>query len=951
MPIRPRTRHLFLLLALSFGCKRETTEHPEPADPPGDAIAEKTDESPDEEGIDGPSIPGGVDPSIEENPTEPRKREKPADPKTRDAALMAVAHGNPDGAAKFLMAELKPNSTDHEAMFALARAQRLIGQLDASEQTLTNVQKSAKDDKIKAQALRGLARLRFVRGDIKQAEQHIRAARKLAPDDLLLEGELVRIMFLTGRAADSEARQLIDDLYASYSDGTAQSAGDLLGAAYAGLAEQAFKSASRVLQEAEQAAPPSGGTELGDEVSMVLVDLFLEKYKPGEAAETIGLVLQRDPWNPEALAKMGWVYLDQFALAAASRTAEEALQINPENADAHAVLAWVALIEGDRAKARAHIVDHVVNVNPSHHGGQIVLAALAIFDRDKAAYAKARDAVLGFDPRDGRFFSQLSDLLGYLHLYPEADQVLVEGAKLLPDDPYVQGALGLSKLRLGDETAGRAALDKAWKKDKYNARTLNVRELYSERIEPHYAERVEGDLTLRLPSEFQDLLAPGYVAAIAAARKGLDKGYGIKISPLRIEMYADPEEFSIRTVGVPSLGAIGVCFGPVITSLGPYGGTHNFNQVIWHEIAHSYAISISEGRVPRWFTEGLSEWESEVADPSWARESAELLFEARRHDKLRKLSELELAFLRAESPLMMEVAYATAAWAMRYLGTTYGRAKIVALLEGYATGKSTDELFKQILGKDLATVEADFTKWFDSELDRKLSGWRPSQDQKDDPRLKALMEALEVASKGDLAKAKTTLEKLIADKGDGFHARTTLAAVLEQQGDFQGAIVQLEKASTFALESIEPFVGIAKIARQQKNVTLEIDQLEKLLAIDAMSLDPVLRMIVMAAAVADPRLEQAVERGNAIAPLHPVVLAGSVLVLNGKKGDKKRMKAMLDEVMVTALRPDAGLEIVVMAALAAEALGDARVKDLAPRALQSQELPDRARKLLSKHAP
>ena len=787
MPIRPRTRHLFLLLALSFGCKRETTKSPDVVEPPSDGTAKTTTESPDEEGAETPLLPDGVDPSIEENPAEPRKREQQADPKTRDAALVAVAHGNPDGAVRFLTKELKPGSTDHEALFALARAQRLIGQLDASEQTLTGIHKSAKDDAIKAQALRGLARLRFVRGDIKQAEQHIRAARKLAPDDLLLEGELVRIMFLTGRAGDKEARELIDDLYASYSDGTAQSASDLLGTSYAGLAEQAFKSASRVLQEAEQAAPPSGGTELGDEISMVLVDLFLEKYKPDEAATTIALVLERDPWNPEALAKMGWVFLDQFALAAASRTAEEALLINPENADAHAVLAWIALIEGDRTKARRHIVDHVVNVNPSHHGGQIVLAALAVFDRDQAAYAKARDAVLGFDPRDGRFFSQLSDLLGYLHLYPEADAVLVEGAKLLPDDPYVQGALGLSKLRLGDEATGRAALDKAWKKDKYNARTLYVRDLYHERIEPHYAERIEGDLTLRLPSEFQDMLAPGYVAAITAARKGLDKGYGIKISPLRIEMYADPEEFSIRTVGTPSLGAIGVCFGPVITSLGPYTGTHNFNQVIWHEIAHSYAIDLSDGRVPRWFTEGLSEWESEVADPSWARESAELLFEARRHDKLRKLSELELAFLRAESPLMMEVAYATAAWAMRYLGETYGRPKIVKLLEGYATGKSTDELFKQILGKDLATVEADFTKWFDAELDRKLTGWRPSQDQQDDPRLVALMGALEVASKGDMAKAKTMLEKLIADKGDGFLTRKSLAAVLEQQGDLQGA--------------------------------------------------------------------------------------------------------------------------------------------------------------------
>src|SRR5690606_29670238 len=207
-----------------------------------------------------------------------------------------------------------------------------------------------------------------------------------------------------------------------------------------------------------------------------------------------------------------------------------------------------------------------------------------------------------------------------------------------------------------------------------------------------------------------------------------------------------------------------------------------------------------------------SEWESEVADPSWARESAELLWEARRHDKLRKLSELELAFLRAESPLMMEVAYATAAWAMRYLGETYGRPKIVALLKGYATGKDTDELFKQILGKDLLTVEAEFSRWFDAELDRKLSGWRPSREQQDDPRVQALTKAMEAASKGDLSTAKTLLEKLIGSNGDGFYSRLALAVVYERQKDYTAAIQQYEQAASFHAESLDPWLGIAKIA-------------------------------------------------------------------------------------------------------------------------------------------
>jgi cellulose synthase operon protein C len=953
MSIPLRTRHLLLSLALALGCKASDETTPPQVDEAGESADSKASDRLD--GLDDldPGALDGLGEQIAADPAQPRTREKPADPQTRDAALVAAAHGNPEGAVEFLRAQLGTKVDDHEAVLALARAQRLIGQLDESEKTLTALHKGSKDAAAKAEALRRLAHLRVARGDAATAEQHLRAALKLAPNDLLLRGELVRLMFLVGRAGEPEIRKLIDQLYAAYGDGTAQTAEQLLGAAYAGLAERAFKSTSRVLQEAEQAAPPSSGKAIADEVAMQLTELFLEKYQPGEAAATLALVLERDPWNPEALAKMGWVYLDQFALAAASRTSEESLQINPANADAHAVLAWVALIEGRRDEARARIVDHVVNVNPSHHGGQIVLAALAIFERDKPAYAKARDAVLGFNPNNGLFFSQLSDLLGYLHLYPEADEILVEGVGRLPDDPYVQAAFGLSRIRLGDEARGRPALDKAWKKDKYNARNRNVRQLFSERIEPFYAELSVGDLTVRLPAEAQELLAPGFIDAIEQARKALDAGYGIKISPLRVEIFADPEEFSVRTVGVPSLGAVGVCFGPVITSIGPYLGIHNFNQVIWHEIAHSYAIELSAGRVPRWFTEGLSEWESEVADPSWARESADLLYEARRHGKLRKLSELELAFLRAESPVMMEVAYSTAAWAMRYLGTTYGRPKIVEILKGYAAGKSTDELFKQILGKDLATVEREFSAWFDAELDRKLSGWRPRSDKQDDPRLKALTAAFEAAGNGKFEQAKTLLDKLIASKGDGYHARVTLAAVLDQLGDAKAAILEYEKAASFSSESIEPWLGIAKIARAQKNVALEIDQLEKILAIDAMTLEPALRMAVLAAGSGDPRLAGAIARANAIAPLHPTALSGTALLEHrkGKAADKALIKALLDEAMVTALRPDASLDVVVMAAIAAEELGDPRVKDLAGRALAAQELPDAARKKLQKHAP
>jgi tetratricopeptide (TPR) repeat protein len=942
-----------LIVALLVACRGEDTKPPEPR-PDASADASKLDPHGPraDEGHEHDEFAGEHEPDLEAVPTGPRVREKLALPQTRDAAMIAISHGNPEGAIEFLTKHLAKQADDHEGALALAWAQRLVGKRKEAEKTLADLIKRTKDNAIKVEAMRRSARLARLRGDAKQAEQHLRDAAKLAPDDLLIKGELVNVLVLTGRRDAAETRQMIDALYDAYGNGSAQTAGELLGTAHAGLAEFAFKSANRVLGEAEAAAPASSGSELADEIAMLRAGVFMEKYKPQEAAETLTMILERDPWNSEALAMLSIVMLDQFQLAAASRIAEEALLVDPGNPDAHAALAWIALIEGRREEARERITKHVIAANPSHTAGQAVFAALSFFDRTPKGYDKARDAVLAFNPKDGLFFSDLGDLLGYLHLYPEADKILEDGIKRLPDDPYVQGAFGLSKLRLGDETAGREALEKAWKKDKYNERTLNVRQLYKDRIVPNYTEQVHGDLTLRLPTELQDLVSPGFVAAISKARKSLDTAYGVTISPMRIEMFADPDDFSVRTVGVPSLGAVGVCFGPVITSIGPYAGTHNFDQVIWHEIAHSYAISLSEGRVPRWFTEGLSEWESEVADPSWARESASLLFEARRADKLRKLSELELAFLRAESPIMMEVAYSTAAWAMRYLGETYGRPKIVEMLRGYAKGKTTEVLFVEVLGKDMPTIEKEFEAWFDKQLDAKLTGWRPAADKPTDERMKALEQAFAQASEGKFDDAKVTLDALIKDKkGDGYQTRMTLAAVLERRDDMKGAIQSYEKAAGFALESIEPLIAIVGLVEKQGDVGKQLDVLEQILEIDAMSLEPVLRMIHLAVMLDDKRLAAAVARGNAIAPLHPSILAASALLEHRSKSPKVRVTALLDVAMKTALLPEASGDVLTISALAAAEIGDPRVRDLAPRALKESGLPDRAKKLLEKHAP
>jgi hypothetical protein len=237
-----------------------------------------------------------------------------------------------------------------------------------------------------------------------------------------------------------------------------------------------------VLQEAEQVAPPANGTELGDEISMVLVDLFLEKYKPEAADDRLGA--RARPGTPRRSQRWA-AYLDQFARGR-PRTAEEALQINPENADAHAVLAWVALIEGNRGP-RAD-TSSTTSTSILHHGGQIVLAALAIFDRDNGAMAR-RDAVLGFDPR---VRSALLAAVGSARLpapVPRRRCGARRRCKLLPTI--------LTSRRVDFEAAPRRRARwprRARKAEEGQDRARSTcASSTDDRIEPHYAERVEGD--------------------------------------------------------------------------------------------------------------------------------------------------------------------------------------------------------------------------------------------------------------------------------------------------------------------------------------------------------------------------------------------------------------------------------------------------------------------------
>lgn len=887
-------------------------------------------------------------------PQAPARRPAAKPAEDLPGALQALSQGDPEGAATFLSGALRKKPGDERLRLALVHALLATGAYDQAAAALADKPAAASPARLRLHA-----RLLALRGDLAGAAALLQKATA-DPAELPARGEWLSLLVAAGKAKDPRAVALREELYDAYDAGKVKSAEQLTAVARAALARGttgAFHDANMVLGEAEKLPLETDSLEPGfalrDRAVLLRGAMFREKYAAADAIATYEEILQRDPWHPEALAGTAAAHLEELRLAAAADAAERALQVNPRHPEALAVLAKISLVEGRRDEATARARAEVLAVSPSSPDGLAVLAGAALAADDGPAYARLRDQALAAYPSGAPFYLALADLLVSMHLYEQTGTILDEAVARAPDNPYVQSAHGLNLLRLGREAEGRAALKEAWKRDRFNERTRNTLDLYDKRIDPLYAEIVQGDLTLRLLKEDQEHVSGDMLAIIARARAAMDKRYGLHPGPLRIEVFADPSDFSVRTIGVPSLGAVGVCFGRLITAVGPYAGTHNFHQVVWHELAHVYAVQLSKGRVPRWFTEGLSEWESELADPSWARESADLLAAARRQNKLRRLSELELAFLRAGSAQAMEVAYTTAAYAVRYLGQTYGTERLIAVLKGYGEGATTEVLFQRHLGKPLSAVELEFETWLFAQLDARVKGWQPSRD-KPDERDKLLTRALAEAQKKDMPAAARTLQQLIQGRGDGYVPRMALAEVLLEGPSWKQASEHYLKAREFRPESVEPIIRLAELARRGEDVAREKQLLREGMTIDGMSFDPAGRLAMLALVTDDaPGLDYALSRAAAIAPLHPLTLAGQALRA-ARAGDKARARAFSSRAlkdMNDGPLSKGPVDTLVVLALAAEAAGDlTRAKILAVRAAAEPQLAKPARQAMERLA-
>ena len=243
-----------------------------------------------------------------------------------------------------------------------------------------------------------------------------------------------------------------------------------------------------------------------------------------------------------------------------------------------------------------------------------------------------------------------------------------------------------SLLRTGDEPAAREAHEAAFKIDGFDVVTFNLLQMMD--TLDGFVTSTDGDIVLRMHKAEAPVLQDYTLTLAKQALATLGKRYAFTPKgPILIEMFPKHDDFAVRNVGLPGMiGALGACFGRVVTLDSPKArppGEFQWEATLWHELAHVITIQMSNQRVPRWLTEGISVYEETLQRSEWGRGMDVGFAGMLNGGETLKLRDLNAAFT---NPKTISVAYFQASLLVEHLVATFGDTGLHKLLRSYGQG-------------------------------------------------------------------------------------------------------------------------------------------------------------------------------------------------------------------------------------------------------------------------
>jgi tetratricopeptide (TPR) repeat protein len=455
--------------------------------------------------------------------------------------------------------------------------------------------------------------------------------------------------------------------------------------------------------------------------------LMHERFNNTDAANLFKEALEKDPKNAQAYYGLALVSADGFD-SKALEYAGKALELDPKLVEAHELRADLLLEDSDEGKAFAE-ADEALKISPEALDAMSIHAAIEVLaDRSPDAWFEKIHQV---NPSSGEGYALVAHHLVINRRYEDG---IAFYRKAIETDPRLWRAhsqLGINLMRMGQEDEPRKQLEMSYDNGYRNEETVN-----SLRLLDSYKNFVtfRDDTTiLKLQKQEAELLRPYFDAELRRIMVTYDKKYKMKLpAPVQVEVYPDHEDFAVRTMGMPGLGALGVTFGEVIAMDSPSGrppGEFHWASTLWHEMSHVYILTATNHRVPRWFTEGLAVHEETEASPEWGDPMPPHVVAAIRDKKLLPVAELDRGFIRPEYPMQVMVSYYQAGRICDYIKSRWGADKLLDMVHSFAQLKPTPEVIRQDLGMEPEEFDKQFLDWLDKDVGKTVANfdkWRAS---------------------------------------------------------------------------------------------------------------------------------------------------------------------------------------------------------------------------------
>jgi tetratricopeptide (TPR) repeat protein len=682
------------------------------------------------------------------------------------------------------------------------------------------------------------ARADIARGRYKEAEAALRPAATAEPEgDAALE-----LGLLLHKLENPDAERVLDRVASGIS--SARTAQDL---ARAGQALQALnlpRDAGDAFREAAAAAP-------GDpEIETAWGNLFLERHNNADALKSFQEATTNNPRFAPALLGFARALADDNP-PQATTYARQALEINPNYVDAHVfIAAGAAFASADEAR---EALDRALEINPSSLEALALHAGLAYVDDDLPAFEKYVERALAIAPGYGEIYRVAADQTARAYRFPEAVTLARRGLELDPENPRTLADLGVHLLRTGDEPGARQVLERSFEIDPFDTVTFNLLQMMDQL--DTFVTVESGPVILRMHPDEAPVLQERAVALANQALETISSRYGWTVEgPILVEVFPRHDDFAVRNFGLPGMiGALGACFGKVVTMDSPRArppGEFMWEATLWHEIAHVVTLNLSSQRLPRWLSEGISEYEQTLHRQEWDRALDVTFASMLNQGETLKLEDLEAAFM---DPRTINLAYFQASLVVEHLVDLYGLDGLQRFVRAFAKGLDADEALREALDTSYSELQVSF----DAKVERDFGELRA---------------VLEVPESDFQRMPLEELRVIAAAHPRSFPVQLAYGHALMRAGQVDEAFKTFELASELlprATGEDSPHLQIAAISLDRQDRARAIEALEAVVAADYENVDAARQLATLLRddGVTDPqRLAPVFERIVAIDP-------------------------------------------------------------------------------------